>query len=183
MLIFIVNIFATSKSPFESAIVLPDKLVVKMPVETCQMISIIYSKWYYDWGNVHKTDGTPYETKKGAFRNHPCTQWAAKNYENLAWLIVHGIHLCTEYNKRYGKIHSCNKTLFEAKKLFHKKTGKAITIHCMVDQFARAMPDDIKNDTTIDDITAYRKYMNTKLWVKDNYVRLPERKPVWISDT
>lgn len=177
------NIFAVDQSPFVSASSLPDKHVVKMPLESCQMISIIYSKWYYNWGDVYKADGTPYETKKGAFRNHPCTQWAAKNYENLAWLIVHGIHLCTEYNKRYGKIHSCNKTLFEAKKLFHNKTDEVITIHSMVDSFARAMPDDIKNDDTIDDITAYRKYLNTKLWVKDNYVRIPERKPVWISDS
>lgn len=177
------NIFAVDKNPMVAAWHLPDKHVVKMPLESCQMVSIIYSKWYLNWGEVYKADGTPYETKKGAFRNHPCTQWAAQNNYNLAWLISHGIHLCTEYTKRYGKIHSCNKTLFEAKKLFHKKTGKAITIHCMVDSFARAMPDEIKYDKSIDDITAYRKYLNTKLWIKDNYVKLPERKPVWILDS
>lgn len=177
------NIFAVNQNPLIAARELPDKHIVKMPLESCQMLSIIYSKWYYDWGEVYKADGNPYETKKGAFRNHPCTKWAAENYNNLAWLITHGVHLCTEYNKRYGKIHSCNKTLFEAKKLFHKKTGKAITIYSMVDSFARAMPDDIKYDKSIDDITAYRKYINTKPWVKENYVRLPERKPEWISNT
>lgn len=177
------NIFAIDAHPMVAARQLPDKHVVKMPLESCQMVSIIYSKWYLNWGEVYKADGTPYETKKGAFRNHPCTQWAAKNNYNLAWLISHGLHLCTEYTKRYGKIHSCNKTLFQAKKLFHKKVGKAITIHCMVDSFARAMPDELKYDKSIDDVTAYRKYLNTKLWVKDNYVRLPERKPVWILDS
>ena len=51
------NIFVTDPSPHVSAQVLPDKHVVKMPLETCQMLSIVYSSWYYDWGPIHKTDG------------------------------------------------------------------------------------------------------------------------------
>ena len=35
------NIFATDQSPELSAKVLPDKHVVKMPLECCQMLSII----------------------------------------------------------------------------------------------------------------------------------------------
>ena len=52
------NIFVTSPDPQTSAIVLPDKYIVKMPVETCQMISLVYSKWYRGWGDVLKKDGT-----------------------------------------------------------------------------------------------------------------------------
>ena len=89
------NIFATCADPKHSAQVLPDKHVVKMPLECCQMLAIIYSKWYLDWGEIHKKDGTPYKTKKGAFRNHPCTVWASKNEYNLAWLIQHGCSLST----------------------------------------------------------------------------------------
>ena len=62
------NIFATHQDPYLSAKVLPDKHIVKMPLESCQMLAIIYSKWYYDWGTLPKADGTPYATKKGAFR-------------------------------------------------------------------------------------------------------------------
>ncbi len=175
------NIFAVDQHPRLSAQQLPDKHVCKMSLEMCQMLSIVYSKWYHNWGEIHKIDGTPYDTKKGAFRNHPCTIWLTKSYENLAWGIVHGIALTTEYNFRYGKVHSCTKPLFEAKKLFHKKVGKSILIYCMVDDFARAMPEEIKNDTTIDTVTAYRKYLATKPWVKDNYLRVPERKPDWIN--
>ena len=61
------NIFATCADPKYSAQVLPDKHVVKMPLECCQMLAIIYSKWYLNWGEIHKKDGTPYKTKKGAF--------------------------------------------------------------------------------------------------------------------
>jgi hypothetical protein len=177
------NIFAVNMDPMFSAQQLPDKHIVKMPLETCQMISIVYSKWYHNWGEIYRLDGEPYSTKKGAFRNHPCTQWAAKNEYNLAWLIAHGCALTTEYKHRYGKVHACAKPLFQAKKIFHSKTKKAITIHSMVDKFARAMPENIKHDKTIDDVTAYQKYLNTKPWVKDNYVRSPERKPIWICDT
>lgn len=174
------NIFVTDPNPHASAYCLPDKHIVKMPLESCQMLSIIYSKWYYDWGTIPKQDDTPYATAKGAFRNHPCTQWAGKNIYNTAWLIVHGLALCKEYRFRYDKIHSCNKSLFEAKKLFHQKTGKAITCYSMADNYARAMPEEYKYDTSIDTFTAYKMYVASKPWVKDNYLRVPERKPDWI---
>lgn len=177
------NIFVVDSDPILAARQLPDRYSVKMTLETCQMLSIVFSKWYHNWGDLHKADGTPYATQKGAFRNHPCTVWASQNEYNLAWLIAHGCALSSEYSYRYAKVHSCNATLLEAKKLFHNKTKKSITIHCMVEKFARAMPDNIKYDKTIDDISAYRKYVNTKEWVKDNYVRKPERKPEWISNT
>lgn len=145
------------------------------------MISIIFSSWYYDWGQIHKVDGEPYNTKKGAFRNHPCTQWAGQNQFNTAWLITHGIALSTEYTHRYGKVHSCNKTLFEAKQLFHRKTGKDITCHSMADKFARAMPDEYKYDTNIDTFDAYKMYVASKPWVSTNYLKCPDRKPWWIE--
>ena len=174
------NIFVTDYSPSKSAKVLPDKHVVKMPLECCQMLSIIFSKWYYDWGPLPKKDGGYYATSKGAFRNHPCTKWAAENHFNTAWLIAHGIALCTEYRHRYGKIHSCNDTLFEAKKLFHRKSNKAVTCHTLAKDFARAMPNEFKYDTSIDTLTAYTMYIVSKPWVASNYLRDPSRKPDWI---
>ena len=174
------NIFATDQSPYVSAKVLPDKHIVKMPLECCQMLAIIFSKWYYDWGLLPKKDGGFYETKKGAFQNHPSTKWAAENIYNTAWLIQHGCALSTEYLMRYGKIHSCAKTLFEAKKLFHKNSNEAIVCYSMAENFSRAMPDEFKFDTSIDTFTAYKMYIASKPWVKDNYLRIPERKPDWI---
>lgn len=174
------NIFATDQCPRRSAQVLPDKHVVKMPLESCQMLSIIFSKWYYDWGTIPKSDGEPYATKKGAFRNHPSTKWAAESIYNTAWLIQHGCALASEYNERYGKIHTCTTALFEAKKLFHRKAEKAITCYSMATNFSRAMPDEFKYDKSIDTFTAYKRYIASKPWVKDNYLRIPERKPDWV---
>ena len=174
------NIFVTDRDPRASARVLPDKHIVKMPLECCQMLSIIYSKWYYDWGTLPKADGTPYATKKGAFRNHPCTIWAAKNIYNTAWLIAHGLALSSEYKYRYDRIHTCNKTLFEAKKVFHRNTKRAIVCYSMADNFTRAMPDEFKLDRTISTIEAYKMYIASKPWASTNYLRKPERKPDWI---
>ena len=81
------NVFVTEPCPYESARVLPDKHIVKMPLETCQMLSMVYSKWYFDWGQLTKRDGTPYKTEKGAFRGHPCTAWAAENIITLHGLL------------------------------------------------------------------------------------------------
>ena len=94
-----------------------------------------FSKWYYDWGPLPKKDGGYYATAKGAFRNHPSTKWAASSLYNTAWLIHHGCCLASEYQHRYGKVHTCNKTLFEAKKIFHRKTDMAITCYSMADNF------------------------------------------------
>ena len=59
------NIFVTDPDPVKSAEVLPDKHVVKMPLETCQMLAVVYSKWYYNWGDdlLPKKDGKPYKTE------------------------------------------------------------------------------------------------------------------------
>ena len=63
------NIFVTNPDPVKSAQVLPDKHVVKMPLETCQMLAVVFSKWYYNWGNevLPKKDGTMYQTEKVHF--------------------------------------------------------------------------------------------------------------------
>jgi hypothetical protein len=49
-----------------------------------------------------------------------------------------------------------------------------------VTSFARAMPDEYKLDTSIDTFEAYKRYISSKTWVKDNYLRLPNRKPEWV---
>jgi hypothetical protein len=174
------NIFVTDPSPYISAQVLPDKHIVKMPLETCQMLSIVASdKWGHGFGTLPKADGTPYATEKGAFRNHPCTIWASSFVHNWQWLICHGFALCEEYAARYGRVHTCFNTLLVAREIFptadpQGRSGQDPT------PFVRAMPNEYKLDTSIDTFTAYRMYIASKPWVCDNYIRLPHRKPDWV---
>ena len=177
------NIFVTDQCPIQSARNLPDKHIVKMPLETCQMLSIIYSDWYYGIGQLHKVDGTPYRTAHGAFRNHPCTQWAAESYWNLSWLISHGMALCDEYTARFHKHHACQPAIAEAITIFEAAFDFNVDIYkdSLPMTFTRAMPESIKFDTTIDTITAYKQYLNTKPWLATNYLRIPSRKPSFIT--
>jgi len=176
------NIFVTGPDPVESAQVLPDKHIVKMPLETCQMLAVVYSKWYFNWGNdlLPKKDGTPYNTEKGAFRGHPCTIWAAESIANTAWLIQHGFGLLEEYTHRYGKIHSCQTAMNEAERVFEEKTGRTLLCHKEATPFAFAGPDVFKYDTSIDTLTAYKRYISSKPWAASNYLRDPSKKPNWL---
>ena len=176
------NIFVTNQCPIQSARNLPDKHIVKMPLETCQMLSIIYSDWYYGIGQLHKLDCTPYRTAHGAFRKHPCTQWAAESYWNLSWLISHGMALCDEYTARFHKHHACQPAIAEAITIFEAAFDFNVDIYkdSLPMTFTRAMPESLKFDTTIDTITAYKRYLNTKPWLASNYLRIPSRKPSFI---
>tara|TARA_B100000029_G_scaffold321067_1_gene313481 strand:- start:2517 stop:3308 length:792 start_codon:yes stop_codon:yes gene_type:complete len=150
------------------------------------MLAIIFSDWYYGVGKLYKSDGTPYRTAHGAFRNHPCTQWAAASQYNLAWLIRHGYALCDEYNQRYGKVHTCFDVIVQAERIFHRSFSHINSLSQAsrrVVDFTRAMPESIKFDTTIDTITAYKRYLNTKPWLASNYLRIPSRKPSFIITT
>tara|TARA_A100001037_G_scaffold21879_1_gene18225 strand:+ start:40 stop:843 length:804 start_codon:yes stop_codon:yes gene_type:complete len=147
------------------------------------MLSIIYSDWYYGVGKLYKSDGTPYRTQHGAFRNHPCTQWAAANQYNLAWLILHGIALCNEYYQRYGKVHTCYDVICQAQHIYHDCFDDDLNdAAAKVTEFTRAMPESLKFDTTITTIEAYIRYLNTKPWLATNYIRRPDRKPSFIKD-
>ena len=155
------NIFVLSTDPVKAAQQQCDKHVPKMVVESAQMLC----------SAKRKLDGTPYKTDKGAFRNHPCTVWAQDNW---TWLIVHGLALCFEYTLRYGKIHSCQSTIEHAEKIFPPQDTDPT-------HFVFAGPDQFKHDKTIDIFTAYKYYINSKPWVSDNYLRLPDRKPNWVN--
>ena len=49
------NIFVTDPDPVVSAQCLPDRHVVKMPLETCQMLSIVASaSWGHGFGHLPK---------------------------------------------------------------------------------------------------------------------------------
>ena len=174
------NIFIVDEDPITSARLLPDKHVTKMILESAQMLSIVFSPWYWDCGTVAKVNGEPFKTEKGAFRNHPCTAWAAECQANCAWLIQHACALCTEFRYRYDHKHKLENSLFECKKLFQRVTGNPITVYREVTSFARAMPEEFKLDTSITDVEAYRMYVASKGWPTDNYLRKPERKPEWL---
>ena len=89
------NIFYLDKCPNKAAKVQYNKHVVKMILESAQMLCAAH----HVLGN---SDDLPY---KLAHKNHPSTIWARENSLHYDWLYEHFVALSREYRKRYGKTH------------------------------------------------------------------------------
>ena len=170
------NLFACDKNPVKAAQALPDKHVVKMCIENAQMLAVALGDQYgLAWGQIRKKDGSYYSQR--AHFNHPSTKWVRSSYANLAWTIVHGLALCSEYMYRYGKIHASVIAHLDAKDLFHRHTDWDLSIWQHAQPFARAMPEYLKFDENITDIEAYRRYLVFhKPWAG---WKVEGRKPTW----
>ena len=101
------NIFVLDECPIISAQMQCDKHVVKMPLETAQMLCSV-------WHRYGLGDKVPY---REAHKNHPCTLWAGDSAENYEWLWHHGMELCFEYTRRYNKIHKCQQVIMDLDKV------------------------------------------------------------------
>ena len=133
------NIFVIDQDPKTAAQQLCDKHVVKMILESAQMLCSAYPN-----------GDAPY---KRAFYNHPCTIWARESQENYEWLLDHAYAMCQEYTRRYGKVHKSIYAIEWCGKNYVKLRlpQKGLT------KFAQAMPEQYKNKCSI---TAYRSYYN-----------------------
>lgn len=86
----------------------PDKLVIKLALESAQMLATVLAQY---GGVIHKANGEIY---KPTHASHPCTQWAGKSRKNFNWLCSYAMALCDEYAKRYSKEHGCANAILEA---------------------------------------------------------------------
>ena len=92
------NIFYLDKDPVKAAQVQYNKHVVKMILESAQMLCTAH----HVYGSPEQKENVPY---KQAHLNHPSTIWARTNNRNYMWLYWHMIALGDEYTKRYNKEH------------------------------------------------------------------------------
>ena len=67
-----------------------------------------------------------------------------------------------------------------AERVFEEKTGRTLLCHKEATPFAFAGPDVFKYDTSIDTLTAYKRYISSKPWAASNYLRDPSKKPNWL---
>ena len=93
------NIFYLHHSPYLAAKVQYNKHVVKMILESAQMLCTAH----HVYGNAEQKLNVPY---KQAHLNHPSTIWARQCRANYRWLYLHMMALGYEYTKRYDKMHA-----------------------------------------------------------------------------
>jgi len=137
------NIFVLDQTPRGSAKHQCDKHVVKMVLETAQ---ILCSVFYHN----STLENIPYRLTHA---NHPCCIWARESRGNFDWLIEHFASLLNEYTLRYKKIHKCNDIYQWIINNYTKLTFEKEEITA----FAQAMPDKYRNT---DAVEAYRDYYN-----------------------
>lgn len=131
------NIFILHKDPIRAAKMQCDKHVVKMVLETAQMLCTVYPEGLPPYKRNHY--------------NHPCTIWTRTSKNNFLWLCEHGIALSKEYTYRYKKIHKCQEVIEWCRQNIDKIEfpEKNLT------KFPLAMPDCYKKD---DPVESYRLY-------------------------
>jgi len=175
------NLFILDKDPVKAAQLQCDKHVVKMIVESAQMLSTAHrmldgteerrpsksgktmSRY---WQLPDKRESTLY---KAVHMHHPCTVWSMQSNNNYTWHWVHFAALCDEYTYRYGKVHSTDKLL--------RKTLQSLPQNIPVGYLTPqplAMQSNPECMFPNDVVGSYRKFYQTKqarfkmVWSKRN---------------
>lgn len=166
------NIFATSPCPVESAVALDDVRVIKMILESAQMLS---GAIYVCSGKVHDDIYKPTHLK------HPCTVWATSSSENWKWLYKHTEALCAEYTFRYEREHKTKavlQPLWNYHLRFVPEGEMSPFVNC-----TRSTSFD-QNFLDIADVhLAYRMYLSLKYSKSSRMPRWTKRPPpTWAKD-
>jgi hypothetical protein len=110
-----VNIFVLDEDPILAAQYHCDKHVVKMVLETAQILSTVSGLGY-----------------KPTHRKHPCVIWAGASQANFDWLCQLGIELGYEYTYRYDKIHKSSEVIETCSRFDGLPSGERTTFkQCM----------------------------------------------------
>jgi len=137
------NIFFLARCPVEAAHAQCDRHVVKMILESAQLLSTAH----HELG-----DGGPY---KPTHKNHPSAVWARQSRQHYGWLYAHMLALGDEYTERYGKVH---KTIREHSEAL-REAPAGIPDAGWIDP-PQCMPDECKIEG--DTVAAYQRYYDFK---------------------
>ena len=174
------NIFAVESNPIDAAQALVDKHVVKMILETAQLLStahrVIDGEEYIDDSGKRKVkrwllpDDREIHLYSATHVNHPSAVWCRLTNNNYNWLYCHFVALLQEYTYRYDKAHKCSTLI-----TWLMDPPKLIDIGWKT-EIPLAMPDEYKTVSTLESYRNYYRHGKTHLhkWTK----RQP---PKWIS--
>ena len=160
------NIFYLHKDPVIAAEMSCDKHVVKMILESAQLLSTCHRVQdgtdYYDktangrrikrWRHPNKNmDAILY---KAGWIKHPSTQWLFESAYNYLWLYKHFMALNDEYKKRYN--HTTDHIAVQKLGELLAHPPKNALINKIGTDATPAMPEHCK--VPGDSVASYRKY-------------------------
>jgi len=148
------NIFFLSLIPRICALLHVDKHVIKMILESCQLLC----------GAHYMSDSNYKPVYKLTHKNHPSAIWVRESVTNYNWLVEMSLELCKEYTYRYGKVHKCEEYIQQLKINKPPIEDKGFT------QPRLAMPDIYKGSDSVEAYRAYYFFEKRKLfhWKKRN---------------
>jgi len=135
------NIFYLDKCATKAAQAQCDKHVVKMVLESAQLLSTAH----HELGHGHPL--VPY---KPTHKNHPSALWCRSGVEQYQWLGRHMLALGAEYQQRFNREHL---TIAKCRHLAYSLPA-GIPMGQWTDP-PQCMPDEYK---TVDAVEAYRRY-------------------------
>ena len=164
------NIFVLSTDPVEAAQMQCNRHIVKMIVESGQMLSTVHRMLdgqltkrpsksgrtqvkYYE----HKDPTMESVLYKAVHFNHPCTVWSRESSANYEWHYDHFIALCDEYTYRYNKVHKTDTQLRSILKVLPQNIP-----HGPLTQFKLAMKSNPECMFESDPVKSYRLFYQTK---------------------
>jgi hypothetical protein len=151
------NIFRLDNDPHLAATMAIDKHVVKMPLESCQLLHTALRTHGFTAEWLYK----PFNPK------HPSCKWVSETSGNFQWVIRHGLALCDEYTARYGKIHKCRDKIVSAMSHSYVIPSGPETKQLL------AMPEQFKND---DVVHSYKLYY---AGAKFRFAKWKTNEPYW----
>jgi hypothetical protein len=163
------NIFYLSPKPEEAAQMACDKHVIKMILESTQLLYT--AQWLSEENSLDKNELTSY---KVTHKNHPSAIWTRSSIHHYNWLCQLALAYCEEYKHRYEvpgkpKEHACKKHLD-----FLYTNPPKLSENEFI-QPPQCMPDIYKNESSV---IAYRQYY---IGEKMDFVRYTRREaPEWI---
>jgi hypothetical protein len=162
------NIFFLDENPTLSAQYHVDKHVVKMILETAQLLCSVHHVTDQVTTKYRlSTDQVPY---KLSHKNHPCAVWARQSLSNYLYLCELGLELGKEYTYRYGKRHKSIDVINWC--IINKPNIPDIGFTTP----AMAMPDEFKVDSVVESYRNY--YMGAKISLASWKNR---EKPFWFG--
>lgn len=165
------NIFVLDKDPWTAARLLCDQHVVKMTLETTQILCTVARK--------HIPSGDKLGLYKATHTKHPCTLWA-DNPTNYHWLLHYLYALLTEYALRYDKQHNSSLVADKLAKLFYQRDlWSDPSWSEQPTSFVLAMPDEYKSDNPVESYKNYYEYKSRTFVRPMTWTGRP--RPSWLS--
>ena len=158
------NVFITDLNPIKAAQSLCDCHVVKMCLETTQLLSTHVQCLGHSHAGMYKP----------THQNHPCRK-ALNEMQYLRWVCEHGVALFDEYHFRYGKQH-------KSRPVFNAAYLKLLDLRCLapvagIEWAPQCMPPDYRGQDTV---AAYRAYYHEKATTLSRFAYTRREQPEWL---